>query len=45
MLNSETYESIFGHLVGLLGWEISHRKATTYTGQHDTEKCSHTSMP
>jgi len=23
----------------------AHRKASTYTGQHNTEKCGHTSMP
>jgi len=27
-----------------LDGESSQRKATTYTGQHNTEKCGHTSM-
>jgi len=46
-LTSETYESIFGHLVGLLGWRISlsqghclhrtaqHRKLQTHIHAHD----------
>jgi len=37
--------NLFGHLVGLLGWGSAHCKAATYTGQHNTEKCEHTSMP
>jgi len=24
---------------------LAHCKATTYTGQHNTEKCGYTSMP
>jgi hypothetical protein len=44
-LTSETYESIFGHLVGLPGRGISRRKASTYTGQHKIEKRGHISMP
>jgi len=42
-LTSENYKSIFGQLVGLLG--CPRRKATTYTGQHNTEKRGHTSTP
>jgi len=36
-LTSESYDPIFGHLVGLLGRGISRRKATIYTGKHYTE--------
>jgi len=36
-LTSETYES--------LDRGSAHHKASTYTGQHDTEKRRHTSMP
>jgi len=43
-LTSETYESTFGHLVGLLGWGISQSQGQD-TGQHNTEKCRHTTMP
>jgi hypothetical protein len=40
-----TYGS-FRHLVGLLGWgDQSSAKASTYTGQHNTERRRHTSMP
>jgi len=28
-----------------LDGESARRKASTYTGQHNTEKCGHTSMP
>jgi hypothetical protein len=35
-LTSETYESIFRHLVGLLGREIN--PTQVYTGQHNTKK-------
>jgi hypothetical protein len=39
-----TYGSI-RHLVGLLGQGISPAQGSTYTGQHNTEKHRHTSMP
>jgi len=35
----------FEHLVGLFGRGSVRRKASTYTGQHNTEKHGHTSMP
>jgi hypothetical protein len=33
------------HLVGLLGGGIGPHKASTYTGQHNTERRRQTSMP
>jgi len=42
----EIYESIFGHLVQLLGRGISPSHGHyLHTGQHNTEKRGHTSMP
>jgi hypothetical protein len=38
-----TFMNLFEHLVGLFGLVIS--KDCTYTGQHNTEKRGHTSMP
>jgi hypothetical protein len=44
--DSETYESISGHLVGVLGRGIGPSQGLClHTGQHNTEKCRHTSMP
>jgi len=38
--------NLFGHLVGLLGRGISPTQGhSTYTGQHNTEKRGHISMP
>jgi len=37
--------NLLGHLVGLLGWGLAQHKASTYTGQHNTEKRGQTSMP
>jgi len=45
ILTSETYEYRFGHLVGLLGRGSARHKASTYKGQHNTEKRGHTLMP
>jgi hypothetical protein len=44
-MTSETYESIFGHLIGILGRGSARRKAITNTGQNNTERRGHTSMP
>jgi len=46
-MTSETYESIFGHLVGLRGRGISPSQATTYTQDSTTQKNAdlHTSVP
>jgi len=44
-LTSEIYESIFGHLVGLLGRGISPTQGVYLHGQHNTEKRAHTFMP
>jgi hypothetical protein len=36
---------LFRHMVGLLGEWSARRKASTYTGQHNTERRRQTSMP
>jgi len=36
--------NLFGHLVGLLGRGIGSMQASTYTGEHNTEKRGYTSM-
>jgi hypothetical protein len=42
---SETYESILDIWYDSLDGGSARRKVTTYTGQHNTEKRGHTSMP
>jgi len=38
--------NLFGHMVGLLVWGISPTQGLfLHTGQHNTEKYRHTSMP
>jgi hypothetical protein len=40
------FMNLFGHLVGILGWGISPTQGLyLYTGQYNTEKPGHTSMP
>jgi hypothetical protein len=37
--------NLIGYLIGTLDGDSAQRKASTYTGQHNTEKGGHTSMP
>jgi hypothetical protein len=44
--NFSEFMNLFRHLVGLLGWGTSSAQGLyLHTGQHNTEKRGHTSMP